>query len=124
MRVKLLFAAATAGAAISAVAATTALAPFYNKPVAQTVRDWVEPDPKLLAEFLACSDLAEAHVLSPSYARQCADVYLALKLSFLPDFDPAVYSTLSIEERWAAQKSGYAAFRHWKEASMRCAQCD
>ena len=124
MLVKLAFSAAVAGAALSAVAATTALTPLDNKSETQTVRDLTGPDPELLIEYQACSDLAEVHVLSPSRARQCADVYLALKLSFLPDVDIAAYWALPIEQRWVAQKSGYAAFRQWKEASMLFAQSD
>lgn len=124
MLVKFIFPTAIAGAALSAVAAISALAPLDKKPETQAVRDRVEPDPKLLAEYRVCSDLAETHVLSLPYARHCADVYLALKLSFLPDVDPEVYWELSIEQRRAAQKSGYAAYRRWKEESMRFAQFD
>lgn len=124
MRVKHLFLAMVAGAAVSAVAATSALAPLDNKPEMQTVRDPVQPDPELLAEYRVCSDLAEEYVLSADYARHCSNVYLALKLSFLPDVDLAVYSELSMEERLTAQKSGYAAYRQWTEANMSIVQSD
>ena len=80
--------------------------------------------PKLLADYLACSNLAEVHILSPSDARRCADTYLALKLSFLPDVAPEAYWKLSVEQRWAAQKMGYAAFLRWKEANVRIAQSE
>ncbi len=118
MRAKLFFAVlASVALSAMAVAETRVPARLENMPDSTKVHDLVEPDPKLLAEYLACSDLAAVHVLPSYVARHCADVYLALKLSFLPDVDLASFQEMTFERRWDAEKLGYAALRKWKEAN-------
>ena len=95
---------------------------FAPLEVGQTEMDEIRhllPDPELLATYQSCSRSAEDRVLSPAEARHCSEIYLRLKLSFLPNVNPDVFQSLSVKERWEIQQRGYDALRAWRESRGR-----
>ena len=78
----------------------------------ETVRD---PDPALLARHDACSAAAAERLMSGAEAQLCADNYLRLKLSLLPDMDFDTFQGLEARERYAISLEGYRAFLAWKQ---------
>ncbi len=73
------------------------------------------PDQALLAAYETCSGAAEVRLLSISEASLCANTYLRLKLSFLPDVNLEEFRSLPALERWEIQQQGYRALLDWRE---------
>ncbi len=53
-------------------------------------------------------------MLDPAAARLCSDIYLRLKLSFLPGLGIEEFRALDAETRRHANAAGYAAFLRWQ----------
>ena len=61
----------------------------------------------------ACSAAAKTRAMAGSEARLCTQAFLRIKLAFLADIDAATYASLSPQDRAAANRAGYAAYRAW-----------
>ena len=67
----------------------------------------------LYREYSECSKTAIERAVSMSEAEACADLYLRLKLSFLPGSEYNRFKTLSAATRAYAHEKAYAAYRAW-----------
>lgn len=97
------------------LAAAVPFAPLKGTEPGNQGAQLVDPDWKLLSSYETCSDAAAERLLSFSEATHCSEIYLHLKLSFLPDVEYEDFKSLPPEERWRIQQRGYAAFVAWKE---------
>lgn len=61
----------------------------------------------------ACSAAAKTRAMAGGEARLCTQAFLRIKLAFLADIDAATYAGLSPQDRAAANRAGYAAYRAW-----------
>ena len=73
-----------------------------------------EPERGDLESYAECAASAQTHVLDPGTARWCADAYLRIKLSFLPEIGPDQYQALPPHQRARANTADYAAYLDWK----------
>ena len=67
----------------------------------------------LFRSHQACSRNAQLQVPSASDAAFCSEVFLFLKLSFLPNTDPDGYRDLTPHARAVANREGYQAYMDW-----------
>ena len=104
----------SAAIALSTFVVSVSQAPTATSDSAVERHGRVGPDMDLLAAYERCSQDAAVRLLSLGEATQCSEIYLHLKLSFLPDKDVATFQSLPAEDRWQIQKRGYAALVAWR----------
>lgn len=67
----------------------------------------------LYVEYVRCSSQAVAQMLSAIESRDCSNIFMRLKLTFLPDFDFEKFKALPPRSRAEINRKGYAAYRDW-----------
>ena len=87
--------------------------------MAYHMREWTLSEPveterrALHAIYLDCSAEAVQGFLGGMEAMACAEVFMRLKLTFLPGSTYESYVTRSAATRALANSKGYAAYRAW-----------
>ena len=71
----------------------------------------------LIASYFLCGEAAETRLLDRAEIETCTSTYTAVKLSFLPDVDPADYAAMTAAERAEVNQRGYAAYVAWRAAN-------
>jgi hypothetical protein len=77
-----------------------------------------EPSRADLEIFAGCASAAQTRALAAEDARVCAETFLRIKLSFLPEVGPDRFRTLTPVERARTNRAGYLAYMHWRAASV------
>lgn len=69
----------------------------------------------LIAAHFACTEIAIHRPMSADEVRGCAAVYQEVKLAFVPGVSARDYRELTLEERMAVSRAGFAAFLSWRD---------
>ena len=72
---------------------------------------------QLLSVYYSCDIAAAQSLLPPAQMAFCQDIYLQVKLWFVPGVDIGTYADLAATERAEANRIGYAAFREWVDGN-------
>lgn len=73
------------------------------------------PDTADLRTYLECSAAADVRLLGFDEAILCSTVFMRIKLSFVPDVDPARFYSLPPTEKSAVDQLAYRLYLDWKE---------
>ena len=72
----------------------------------------------LFRKHMDCASQATERLMSPGAASDCADIYLRLKLTFLPGVDAEGFKTFSPETRARINRITYVAYRSWLQRQL------
>ena len=72
----------------------------------------------LYRKHMDCASQATERLMSPGAASDCADIYLRLKLTFLPGVEAEGFKTFSPETRARINRITYMAYRSWLQQHL------